>query len=288
MAVIPIVADTQVGSTMALMPKKGWQRDDGNFAFPSLFQKKLHEQWEEYWDEVAEARKRDRLVVIHNGDVIDGYHHQTPQLITRRNDEQERMFTVLWDNALRKVKFDRRKDKQYFIRGTAAHADDGAQSEERIARDFDAIPQFEGTADNDYKDGRYTHYHFRNKIDGVLFDVAHHGPNKGRRAWTSVNALFHTIRSVYFDCLEHDLPIPRWWIRGHNHRHIQATYEGEHGKITGIVLPCWQGDTDFIHRISQGLEPKKKYGGLIFYVQNGQTWFTKHLLEWQEYPIGEV
>jgi hypothetical protein len=289
MAVVPIPSDEQVGSTLGLMPTKGWQRDDGEYFFPSMLGKALGEEWREYWGAVRDARKKDRVVIIHDGDAIDGNHHGTTQLITPRIDEQERMFAALWNEALGICKFNPKKDKQFFIRGTPTHTGPASASEERLARDFEGVvPELPGSPDNDYQDGRYTHYHFRNYIDGVLFDVMHHGPNVGTRAWTRGNGLYNQIKSVYFASLENNRPIPRVWVRAHNHRFQHQVFEGEHGKIDGFILPCWQGDTNFINRISKGEDPVKRLGGIICYANNGEFSWSKHLIEWEHYPIGEV
>jgi hypothetical protein len=66
---------------------------------------------------------------------------------------------------------------------------------------------------------------------------------------------------------------------------MTAEYEGKHGKIRGFVLPSWQGDTAFINRISQGLEPVKRFGGLAIHTDG---WWEAKLLDWEPSPIGRV
>lgn len=276
--IVAVPSDTHSFSTLGLMMPKQVQLDDGGFYNPSVGQKEvLWKMWEEAWERVRELRKRSRLIVIHNGDAVEGTHDKVLNVVSRRREEQERSHIEVMDWALRKAKFGK-DDKLFYLRGTQWHTGRGAESDERIAEDLGATPE---------REGRYSHYHLRLKVNEFLIDVAHHGPGPGSRAWTKENSLYHTIKSVYFNSLEEGMEIPRAWIRGHYHQFIDPpSYTGNHGTITGFLAPAFQLITPFGIKVSKGLK-LASIGMLILIIDNELTWECPHV-KFQHAPIVEA
>ena len=88
---LAIVGDLHCGSTVGLAPPL-FRTDDGQTVQHSPFQAKLWAAWLDYWQRVSETS--GPLVVVINGDLVDGDHHRTPQLISRSIEQQRRMAQV--------------------------------------------------------------------------------------------------------------------------------------------------------------------------------------------------
>jgi hypothetical protein len=249
--VICLPSDTHSGSTLGLMPPKQFCLHEGGFYDPTPGQKLIWNQWTECWEKIKKERKNSDLIVVHGGDLVEGIHHDTVQIISPRIDEHEDVARLCLDWAFRKVGF-HKGDKYYQIGGSGAHAGNGSSSEERIAKDFDgAIPLWKQQVydeEGDKINGRFTHDRLYRSINGVVFDISHHGGSIGQRAWTTENGLYNKLKSIYFSCLENKMPMPRYWIRGHNHVYVRAEYRGKLGTITGIMLPGFQIRTDYCYR----------------------------------------
>lgn len=277
--VIAIPADTHSGSCLGLIPPHQWQLDDGGHYDPSTAQREvLWAQWAEAWERVKKLRKGGRLIVIHNGDCVEGTHDRVMAVFSRRRDTQERIHVACMDWALQTAKF-KQNDSLYYIRGTAWHTGRGCASDERIAEDMGAVPA---------RDSAYSHYHLRLNVDGVLLDVAHHGPGPGVRAWTKENSLYHTVKSIYLDCIEESRPVPDAWVRSHFHQWVNPqTYSGNHGTITGFLTPAFQLTTPFGIKKSKAIK-NASVGMLIIVVKDGKlTWECPHVTH-QYAPIMEA
>lgn len=250
--VLLILADAHCGSTVGLIRPGQWQLNDGGYYMPSKAQGVLWAQFAEIAETIKRERKRSRLVVVHNGDGVDGVHHGTTQLIPGGAIEHERIHVDAMDWMLREVGHNQKRgDLLYYIGGTEAHVGKASARENRIARDLDAVPMRKGTPEHDYKDARHVWPYLKLRINGVLFSIAHHAEvNRGRRAWTKTNVLRSYLTSLYFDSLDSGAELPRYWIRSHYHKYTHAFHEGGQGRIDGFILPALQAKTDYIYRIA--------------------------------------
>jgi len=251
--VLAFPSDTQCGSALGLIPPGQWQLHDGGYHNPSVAQKILWQQWAESWKRVAELRKKSRLVVVFNGDAVQGDRLSPVQMVTNNREEQERIHEACMDWALQTAKFSTKKgDLLYYVRGTAAHVGSGGQSEERIARDLGAVPWIKPNR-IDGKDGRYCWEDIVLDVGGVIFDVAHHlSVRPGQRVWTRESSLRSKIISIYFDHLDHGIAIPRYVIGAHNHKFTHAEYEGAQGKVEGFIIPCFQFHDEWSKKVAAG------------------------------------
>jgi len=278
--VIALPADEHSGSTSGLMVGEQWQLSEGGYYNPSRTQMQIFEQFNLAADLVLKLRRRARLIVANVGDAVDNNHHETTQLVTPRIDEQERMHTDVMDHFLKRVKFSKRRgDLLYYVEGTPAHVQKGAQSEERIARDLGAVPKRKGTAEHEFKDGRYTWDHLKLNINGVLLDISHHpGVTPGTRAWTRGNALRSLLKSMYIESIDYKHPIPRYWIRAHRHKYTAEIHRGVQGTIEGFILPAFQSRTEYVNKIAS--HELATIGMLIIVIEpDGQTtWHCPHIV----------
>ena len=135
--VIALPSDTHSGSTLGLIPAKQFPLKDGSYD-PSPAQRLIWRQWEHNWKLIANERKNSDLIVVHGGDLVEGIHHQTTQVISPRVDDHETASIVCMDKAFRLAGMNK-GDKYYQISGTEEHAGNGSSSEERVAKDLDHV-----------------------------------------------------------------------------------------------------------------------------------------------------
>jgi len=245
--IIAISADKHSGSTLGLMRPQTFNLHDGGSFSPSPLQRQIWQQYDECLDYIKEQRKKSRLIWIENGDVVEGIHHQTTQIVSGRVDEHEQIACDILDYTFQKVKFTK-GDLAYMITGTEEHSGNGSQSENRVAEDLDFIPQYSQESD---KPNRYTWDRLLLKVNGVLLDIAHHGGSVGRRAWTTENGMRNLVKSFYLQSLEDGTELPRYWVRSHKHQFVYSgMYSGKHGDIEGFVTPSFQMKTGFAYKIA--------------------------------------
>ena len=246
--VIAISADKHSGSTLGLMQQEPMQLHDGGTYIPSPAQKILWKQYDECLDFIGEERKKSRLIWIENGDVCEGIHHGTTQILSSRIEEHEQIAVEILDHTFKKLKFNN-DDLAYMIAGTEEHGGSGSQSENRVAEDLECfVAQY---SENSKKAHRYTWDRLLLKVNGVLLDISHHGGSVGRRAWTTENGMRNLIKSFYFQSLEDKTDMPRYWIRSHNHQYIYSgIYSGNHGDIEGFVTPSFQFKTGYAYKVA--------------------------------------
>jgi len=275
--VLAVVADTHSGSSTGLLTPDRWVGMDGQTVHLSTGQRVLWQQWEECWERVRQLRKGARLVVIHNGDAVDGFHHDTTQVLTNNIEEQKRMHLAAMDWGLNKAGF-KKKDKLYYVYGTETHV---GQTEDAIARDLGAEPYIMPKAENSWRDGRFVHYHMKFRINGVQFDVAHHGLNSGYRAWTRENGIYNAVKSMYFSALEGGYDYPRYVIRSHMHQYLTADYQD---RIRGFITPAFQLKTKYGHKVAS--MKLSSIGMLIFVIEaDGRSYFEAPCVTYDEIGV---
>src|SRR5579859_4275199 len=85
-----VISDTHCGCRMGLCPPDGAALDDGGIYTPSRLQKIMWGWWEEFWGEwVPNVTHKGPFVLVHNGDVIDGVHHNSTTQISQNIKDQK-------------------------------------------------------------------------------------------------------------------------------------------------------------------------------------------------------
>ena len=280
--IIAIPADLHSGSKVALITGDQWEFVDDGVYIPSVGQKIIAQQWDIAWRAVARLMKpkllqaRPKLSIFMAGDSVEGIHHEQSQLITARIDEQERIHTAAMLRGLELSGFDPKIDELRYISGTKVHDNTGGSSPERIVRKLLSV---------DRLDGRVIIDHLRRNINGVLLDIAHQGPGPGLRRWTRPNPLRLALQDYYFQCLELQQPIPRYFIRAHRHQFITADVRHSiTGQIAieGFLLPGWTMKNDFAQ--ARSAASLANIGMLIIVIEpDGQTsWHCEYIVHDQD------
>lgn len=272
--VVAVPADQQNGSSVGLPPSdKPWELEEGSDYAPSDEQKIIFQQWKECWHRVHQLRQQvrgTRLIIVNNGDAIDGNHHRTTQISSAKASEQIRMHIAAMDWALDHVKFGGR-DRIYYIEGTEAHAGPGHEHEETIARHFESVPYRKAKKFSRGKalDGRCLWPFLDLEVNGIPFRIQHHGGSIGRRTWTRPNGMNLLAADTYWKCLDLDLTIPRYVVYSHLHRYVSGRYVGNRRTVENFITPGFQGHTHHTKKLSNDYPD---IGMLIFVVEeNGDS-----------------
>ena len=234
-----VLSDLHSGSTKALFPNKLKQFKHGNHT-PTPDQRDMWKHFESCAKQIREIRKRKRLIIIHDGDALEGSHHGSHQVVTHNPVEQIDIHVELMDYFMREVRF-KDEDKLYYVSGTETHTND---YEEQCAADLGA----EQTAQ-----GNHVYNKLELTVNGFTMWNVHHGPGRGKGANVG-NALRNFLKNTYFDCLADGIKPPDMIISGHVHEPLFGAYiawKGEKYHITyGIISPAWQSKSRFAYRVA--------------------------------------
>jgi hypothetical protein len=218
--------------------------------------------WEEFWGEwVPRVTHGEPFAVVHNGDAIDGVHHNsTTQWSHNLEDQGNHAYKIL------KPVVEACEGRYYHIRGTEAHVGKSGCFEERIANGLrkDGRPVV-----GDDATGNASHWHAKIDVQGVRFDFAHHG-SVGTRPWTKPNATNNLAAAMFYDHAKDGVPHPHLAVRSHMHQWVD-TYDAHPVRV--VQIAAWQLATAFIHRIAPG--KLADVGGLIVTVDQGQMTVEK-------------
>ena len=255
---VVIVSDLHCGSTVAVSPPEVLL-DDGGFFRASKAQQWLWQNWLAFWAEVKAQRKASnaRLMVVVNGDLTEGAHHGSTQVLSGNPAAQ----AVVVNEVLR-IPLALNPDHWLFVRGTEAHVGPSAAYEERVASGLfkDGRPVIRDDAT-----GTYSHWHAKVMIDGVRLDFAHHG-RMGQRSWTKPNVVLNLAAEIFYEHAARNIPHPHIAVRSHQHRFVD-THDAHPTRV--IQTPAWQLATAYIHRIAPG--SIADVGGIIITVRDGRA-----------------
>jgi hypothetical protein len=240
-----IIGDTHIGGTTALATPQfdthTGRKDEVNVTMANAAQAWLWQSWVDFWEYVNTMvgvrgrHRKHRLIVVHLGDVVDGDHHRSPQIMPEVEDQ------IACAVALLQPVVDR-CDGFYLTYGTDAHTGGAGKHEIELAS---KLPNIE----HDWE--------YAMDIDGMLIDVAHHG-RAGQRPWTSAAVAMGA--EIQLDYAARGLFPPRYVFRGHSH-----VIDDSGEKLPGtrvVCTPSWQLRTAFGYRVAAN-KKRSDIGGVI-------------------------
>lgn len=256
---IAITSDQHCGSTVALCPPV-IRLDDGGEYHASPAQRWLWEAWTGFWRHALTLRERhrcDRLIHIWNGDLVDGDHHGTSQILSGNPVAQSMVVHAAVSVALATD-----PDDIAFVRGTEAHVGKSACAEERAASGLraDGWPIHSEAAT-----GNASHWHLKLEVEGVRIDCAHHG-RVGTRPWTRPNVVTNLAAEIFYSHAATGQPHPHVAIRSHMHQYVDTG--GVH-PVRVIQTPAFQLATSYVHRIAPGA--LADVGGVFVVCEDGRA-----------------
>lgn len=204
------------------------------------------------WDMAGD----DGVVVLHTGDLTQG--DRVGRLVPETTLEDQR---VMARYNLRPVISMPQVEAVHLITGTSVHVPESAEA--RIAHALRV--EFE-------KDVKSFHHSILS-VDGVVFDVAHHGPGPGYRDWLNGNtALYYLKDRIYRDRRHRGAP-SRVYLRGHYHDYVHVPHHeqwgGEHEYFDIVVVPSFSGISSYARKVTRSV-PYLTTGMVVFEIIDGK------------------
>lgn len=246
---IIVISDTHMGCQLALMPPT-FRLDSGVIVQQSPLQKKIWKMWTEFWtDWVPKATKGEDYIIVHNGDAVDGVHHNSVTQVTHNVKDQIKMARdVLWPVVMKP------KCKGYYhIRGTEAHVGKSGQSEEGLASALGAIPD-----DN----GNHARWELYLKMGKFLIHFTHHIGTTSSSAYEST-AVYKEYIEACVEAGRWGHPRPDMLIRSHRHRGFETKVKTDSGNGIAHVTAAWQLKTPFVFKLGMKQSTPQIGGSLI-------------------------
>lgn len=254
-----VVSDTHCGCRLGLYGPEPMRVDGGGSYLPSAFQQKMWALWREFWDEwVPEVTRGEPYDVVHNGDAIDGSHHNSTTQISHNIEDQIRIA----ERVIR-PEADRCRASggvYYHIRGTEAHVGQSGEYEERLARNLGALP-------NDQ--GQYARFdlwkrvgHPTKRVHAPLVHLLHHIGTTSSAAHES-SAVNAELTAEYVEAARWQREPPDFVVRSHRHRSIAVDLNSAKGYAAAIVTPAWQGKTPYVWKIPGARITEPQIGGIM-------------------------
>jgi len=238
-------SDTHAGNLLGLCnPKVRILSSDGSKKVgPSIreFQQYTWGLRTDYIGNVVEIAGDSDIIHIHGGDITQGNKYHDQLMTTRIADQFSIADANMWPiYEIPNVKTGR------LITGTSAHIFGEGTSEIEVAERLSLR-----YPDKDIRPLA----HSLLEIDGIEFDVTHHGPGAGIRQWTRGNVARHYLRSKMWQDYKTRGKVPRLFIRGHYHTFVHETvrerFGDEYVESHLIILPSWCGMTEYARQATQ-------------------------------------
>ena len=263
MKAIVCIADTHIGSMTGLCPADGINLDGGATFAPNPFVKEMWRVWLHFWGKYVPevTRGASQVIVVHNGDIIDGNHHNAVDFISNVNDQESAAIQLFRPVA--------KRWPLYIIRGTEVHCDKSNQSTERIAAALGAV------RDETINSASWLQLWLQ--VEGVVLQFAHHIGVTSSAAYES-SAPMRELVAGLVESTQWGAPMPDVVVRSHRHRYIKVEIPSHKGSIQATITPAWQLRTPFVERIDRMRMPH--IGGLVMLCEDGKCQIN-HII----YPV---
>lgn len=254
-----VVSDTHCGCRMGLCPPTAQRVDGGGSYLPSKFQQGMWRWWLEFWDAwVPEVTRGEPYDVVHNGDAIDGSHHNSTTQISHNIEDQVRIAEAIMRPRVEACK--KLGGTYYHIRGTEAHVGQSGEYEERLARNLGAKPN---------EEGQYARFDLwkrvgvsTKRVHAPLVHLLHHIGTTASAAHES-SAVNAELTASYVEAARWNREPPDFIVRSHRHRSIAVDMNSAKGYAAAIVTPAWQGKTPFAWKIPGARLSEPQVGGIM-------------------------
>jgi len=259
---IVVISDTHCGCRLGLCPPSV-ALDDGGTYVHSKLQAKVWEMWKEFWGEwVPRVTKGEPFVVIHNGDVIDGNHHESVTQVSHNIGDQVAIAREVMHVPLNMPNC----TGYYHIRGTEAHVGKSAQAEEGLAASLGASPN---------EEGQYARWELWVRLpSGPLVHFSHHIGTTSSAAYEST-AVHKELVEAYNEAGRWGDEPPDCVVRSHRHRHYEIRIATTKGYGISTVTPGWQLKTPFVWKGTLGRTGTPQIGGILIRGGDEDPLFTR-------------
>lgn len=253
-----VMSDMHSGSNYALFVKGTWEGTKGNNHTATSKQMKIRNHFEKFAEELKQARQGKQIKLVHNGDAIDGDHHQSADVCTINVLEQAKIHVDLMEEFKKRIDW-QQGDELYYTRGTQTHVN---ELENWIGEQVNAVP-----------DGDFFVYDLLNlETNGTLSTFAHHGPSRGEGD-NEGNSMRNWLRSIKQERTKDQKRIADVIWTSHVHYPTYSSYiwreKMEFRTMHGIITPAWQRKTSFGWQVASLKE--EKIGGVYQEIKSDGT-----------------
>jgi len=215
--------------------------------------------WGRYTEHIKRAKKsigKSPVVVFHGGDPTHGDTYPE-QLLVRRSADQ---VAIAVSNLSYLVsKFNVRSLR--LVAGTSVHSiseySSDVEIQKELAREFPRA-------------NVQNVLHSLATVEGVRFDVAHHGPGTGIRQWTRGNVARYYLKSLVNQEISDGNRPPDVVLRFHRHdlvhEAIDVWWKGELMVVHIFVVPSYCGLNHYARKTGQS--PHRLTNGMILFETN--------------------
>jgi len=223
---IAIISDIHAGSTVAIMPPR-FEMSDGNVVEANAVQRWFWECWMHANTWLSGIVGTDDFALVLNGDLVEGDHHHTDQIISKRlGDHVECARTILEPLSTR-------AERVFLTKGTECHTGD-TEASLGVALHAEKNPET----------GRSVFDRLVLDVCGVRF-VARHHIGTTSRPWLETNGPGMELAAEQLNTVRNRERMTQ--VLAVAHRHVGchvATNEG-----ICIVTPAWQALTRHGHKV---------------------------------------
>lgn len=236
------IADTHGGHNQGLLsPETVLERDDESGEqhsySPQLtpFQELIYANYISHIDKVVQLAGRDRIVLIHDGDLTQGNRYEENWVSSRLSDQ----ILIAYYN-LRPWLTIKNLDTIRLAKGTGVHVYKEGSSEIIVSK----------LLGNEFPEKNISCvYHGLLTLNNFKVDYAHHGPTPGTRDWLKGNIATLYLRDIAKRSLKRGIAPPDLVLRAHYHEYtrsqnIEMWGNNEEYISTLVTLPSYCGGSD--------------------------------------------
>ena len=244
-----VLSDPHCGSHFGLLPP-GVEGFDGHEFRQNDFQKQMWDYWCHMRDiRIPQVTRGDEFILIVNGDLIDGNHHRTKEIVS--NEVGDHM--AIAETALRPLVD--MASKTFVLEGTDSHT---GNVEHSIGKRLGAVDSWQ-------RRGSWKELPI--EVNGCYGIVRHHISASASPRFES-GALGRHLDDELNEAARRDDRIPKWIARAHRHR-TGAFFDGY---SLVIVTPAWQGRSRWLRNRMPTAMPQ----------------FGAWMLDWRGSPEGQL
>ena len=200
---------------------------------------------------VPKSKRKDQRLLVLNGDIIDGFHHNTVNIVTNDISAQRKAAVKLIKKYLPDY------DMAFVVRGTEAHVGQAAQEDDTIGKDIGAHQD---------ENGDFSFWQLNLVCQNILFNFAHHIGVTSSTAYES-SAPMREMVAGFVEAGQWGKRLPNYVVRSHRHRYVKVVIPSQYGDVESIITPGWQLRTPFVERIDRMRMPH--IGGIVFVIEEG-------------------
>lgn len=218
---VVVLSDLHIGSTVGLWPDK-FRSQEGNEIGQNEFQAWLWECWLDLTlVQLPKYLGKDPYALVLNGDIVEGIHHRTLQVMTPNTTDQT--------NAAKKIlnPVFKRAPRRFITKGTEVHTRD---------REISLGEALDAEQDPATEQHAFDKLHLT--VNGCNCIFRHHMPAT-IRPYLEASAMSIELGSERIEAARHKHPIPQVLCMAHRHRH--GVFKDGAGMV--CVTSAWQGLT---------------------------------------------